>query len=168
MIEKHLPLLQPGKNPTLLDIGCGTGAFCYYMTGYGFQTTGLDTSKNMLKYARRKNRGNSSNFVEGNILKGLPYADNSFDYVFTCFVAHGINSKQRETLYREALRVAGKMFIMHDYNTGRKLFTDIIEWAERGDYFNFIKNVDREVKSIREDVKIIPTNEQTAWYIFKK
>lgn len=37
-----------------LDIGCGTGDFCFFMANLGYNVTGIDFSDNMLQVARNK------------------------------------------------------------------------------------------------------------------
>lgn len=45
--------LQPGDN--ILDVGCGSGfPIAYYLIDHGFQVTGIDSSKEMLKIAEHK------------------------------------------------------------------------------------------------------------------
>ena len=62
---------------TVLDAGCGGGAFVDYLNGQGFQATGLDTYAIFLRVAReRRFRGR---FVQADLAEQLPFADDSFD-----------------------------------------------------------------------------------------
>lgn len=98
--------LRPGMK--VLDIGCGTGAFSYYLARAvrNISFTGLDNDPDFIGAARKKvpddANGCSFSFVVGDALQ-LPFEDGSFDAV----VSHTFfNSmpKYRESL-REMLRV---------------------------------------------------------------
>ena len=62
-------------------------------------------------------------------------------------------------------RLTKQFVIIHDYNENRALSTNIIEWLERGDYFNFIKSVKTELDECFKTVKIVDVKSQAAWYI---
>jgi SAM-dependent methyltransferase len=44
-------------NPSVLDIGCGTGQLASYLLDRGIPVTGIDPSEHMLRYAFRNNAG---------------------------------------------------------------------------------------------------------------
>jgi SAM-dependent methyltransferase len=70
--------LAPLQNPTsILDVGCGSGQWCYEMCAQfpSAQVTGLD-----LEAGKAENPPHYC-FVAGNILDGLLFPDASFDYV---------------------------------------------------------------------------------------
>jgi hypothetical protein len=68
-------------------------------------------------------------------------------------------------MYLEMNRLTKSYVIIHDYNSKRGFFTDIIEWLEGGDYFNFIENVQNELNKNFKTVKVINVKKQAAWYI---
>jgi len=67
-----------------LDVCCGTGDWTLSLAeavGPNGEVTGLDFSKNMLKIGEEKAKNYSNvNLIHGNAM-GLPFPDNSFDYV---------------------------------------------------------------------------------------
>ncbi|HLI70709.1 MAG TPA: methyltransferase domain-containing protein [Ktedonobacteraceae bacterium] len=70
--------LAPLQNPTsILDVGCGSGQWCYEMCAQfpSAQVTGFD-----LEAGKAENPPHYR-FVAGNVLDGLPFPDASFDYV---------------------------------------------------------------------------------------
>lgn len=86
--------LQIDKNSLVLDAGSGTGLVTLAFHGAGFnpqKTIALDLSLNSLKVAReqfekdKKVTAESIAPVQGNVLS-LPFADETFDLVFTCGV----------------------------------------------------------------------------------
>lgn len=81
------------------------------------------------------------------------------------YVAHGLKPQQRHLLYAEMRRLAGKIVIIHDYTDKRSLITNILEWGEGGDYFNFIKVVQAEIRDYFGNLQVIPVEPRAALYI---
>ncbi|HEY3250259.1 MAG TPA: methyltransferase domain-containing protein [Ignavibacteria bacterium] len=103
-------LLPIKKGTSLLDIGCGAGAFCQMASERGANVTGFDASAELLKIARE--RVPHGDFKDGDMEK-LPYPDAEFD------VITGLNSFQfaenKVNALREARRVAkngGKVMML--------------------------------------------------------
>lgn len=155
------------EHESFLDIGCGTGALPYVLSELGNNTTGVDAALRMIKLAKAHNAGNKTKFAVGDVLTGLDFADKSFGIVIASYVAHGMNEKDRKKLYGEARRLARKMIIFHDYNKTRSLGSDLIEWLEGGDYFNFIKIAESELKEYFGNVQVIPVGKKSAWYVIE-
>lgn len=101
---------QAGLAPTdrVLDIGCGTGTFLILIKQlYPFvDTTGLDPDPRALARAAKKAAKLPANirFDQGFADK-LPYADGSFDRVFSSFMFHHVPQQDREPTFREVRRV---------------------------------------------------------------
>ena len=150
---------------SILDVGCGTGALCAVLSDLGFDATGIDPAEKMLGVAKRKAAGRPVRFVTGNVLEGLPFEDNSFDVAIASYVAHGMGGKERQVLYREMARVARHKVILYDYNQKRSTLTNIVEWMEGGDYPNFIRNVDTELRQAFSQVDMVQVARQTNWYV---
>ncbi|MEI7615554.1 MAG: class I SAM-dependent methyltransferase [Actinomycetota bacterium] len=151
----------------IIDIGCGTGAFCSVLHQRGFVVTGTDNSQKMLHIAAKKQENKAIEFVHANVLDRLPFGDKSFDVSFTSYVAHGLKPEERKIMYKEMSRITKRLIIIHDYNEKRSVLTDIAEWLEGGDYFNFIKIVKSELKNSFYDVSEIKVDPQASWYICK-
>lgn len=152
---------------TVLDIGCGTGALSYVLYTNGLQVTGVDVAEKMIEESRKNLRDTSAKVFKVDPNEDLPFKDNSFDLVISSYVAHGLKPDRRIELYKEASRVAKKTVVIHDYNENRALLTTIIEWLERGDYFNFIKMAETEMKEQFKSVKVVNVDTRAAWYILE-
>jgi len=144
-----------------LDIGCGTGAFTTALRAEGWDVQGIDVSGGMVAQARR--RGVAC--TVGDILGGLEHGDGSFDLVSAAYVAHGLMPADRLALFREARRLSRGVVLFHDYTADRRLLTSIIEYAEGGDYFNFIRTVQDELRSVFASLKVVRVGRQAAWYV---
>ena len=155
----------------ILDIGCGTGALALVLSEMGHAVTGVDGSARMIKIAKRLNRKNQATFLVGDALDwsdpDSPLAANrqNYDLVIASYVLHGLPKEQRLALYGTMKRLAAKRVIIIDYNQKRAALTSLIEWLERGDYFNFIKSVEAEMNVIFPKVNVVQTGKRSAWYV---
>jgi cyclopropane fatty-acyl-phospholipid synthase-like methyltransferase len=68
--------LEPGQ--TVLDIGCGAGAFLRLVSEHGARACGLDASENLIAFARRRLPDADLRVGE---MEALPYQDDTFDLV---------------------------------------------------------------------------------------
>ena len=73
IVSTMLKTIRPGK---ALDAACGTGRYSKILSSLGHEVTGLDSSGEMLKHAKKK--VTVGNFIQGSIEK-LPFEDNNFD-----------------------------------------------------------------------------------------
>ncbi|WP_207637036.1 hypothetical protein [Desulfosporosinus sp. OT] len=71
----------------------------------------------------------------------------------------------RQSIFAEAGRLSRDQILFYDYNQKRRLFTDLIEWAEGGDYFGFVRQGEKEMRSYFYDVNKINVGPQTAIYL---
>lgn len=150
---------------TILDVGCGTGALCSVLNYMGLKVTGVDSAEKMLNIAREKPENKTVSFAKANILERLPFEDKLFEASIASYVAHGIGQEERKLMYAEMSRVTKSKVIIYDYNEKRSLPTTIIEWLEGGDYFNFIKNAESEMRECFSDVKTVYVGVRATWYI---
>jgi ubiquinone/menaquinone biosynthesis C-methylase UbiE len=89
-----------------LDVACGTGYLMRHLHG---DIVGLDQSAKMLAEAQRRAPG--AHFVQGDALE-LPFADGSFDRLFTSFFYGHLDEDERERFLEEARRVATELVVV--------------------------------------------------------
>ncbi|MFC1822272.1 class I SAM-dependent methyltransferase [Thermodesulfobacteriota bacterium] len=83
--ELELNILSQYVRPIkgrLLELGCGTGIFLKHMQSPGLSLHGLDYTWGMLKQTKHKLDGSNVALVQGDG-QALPYADSSFDIVYS-------------------------------------------------------------------------------------
>lgn len=151
----------------VLDLGCGTGALSYVLQDLGLKVTAIDPSSGMLRQARRKLKGTQVELVKIKANERLPFEDDTFDLAISSYVIHGLKPKERVEVYKELCRISKGDIIFHDYNENRSLITDIAEFLENGDYFNFIKVAKSEMGKYFKDVKVVDVDKKAAWYILQ-
>jgi ubiquinone/menaquinone biosynthesis C-methylase UbiE len=98
--------LRPGHR--VLDIGCGTGTLAVLIKRQhpDVEIVGLDPDPTALARARRKaQRAALSIQLDQGFSDELPYAERSFDRVFSSFMLHHLTVSEREATLREVRRV---------------------------------------------------------------
>lgn len=150
---------------TVLDVGCGTGAMASVFLEMGLKAVAVDHSLGMLRAAKTRRENANVPLCQGSIIGGLPFSENSFDVVIAAFVAHGMDANQRLVLYEEMKRVGKHLVILHDYNGVRSLGTSIAEFAEGGDYFNFIRIVKKELIDFYGNLEVVETDTRSCCYV---
>ena len=163
-LDLALPHLQAEDARTILDVGCGTGALASVLQERGFLVTGLDPVAEMLDKGRRRPENYGIEFRLGSILEN-DLADGSFDLAIAAYVAHGLQPEERKKMLLEMKRIARTAVILHEYNDRRRWLTDLAEYLEGGDYFNFISSIDAEFNDIFPHRKVIPVGKQAVWHV---
>ena len=95
--------LRPART---LDLACGTGYLTRYLPG---DVTGLDASPSMLEIAAARVPGAA--FVESDALR-LPFADDSFERIFTSHFYGHLDELERSRFLVEAARVAPELVVV--------------------------------------------------------
>ena len=164
-LEKIKEVLDIMKYKNIVDVGCGTGALCSVLNETGLSVTGVDPAEKMLNIGAKKAENKDIEFINACACRELPFPDNFFDLSVASYVAHGLKADERKVLYLEMSRISKHYVILYDYNDKRAFFTNVIEWAEGGDYFNFIKNVNTELNEHFKSVQEIKLDKQASWYV---
>ena len=98
--------LPPGNGEKLLDIGCNWGRWSIAAARKGYQPVGIDPSLDAVLAARRvsKQLGVETDFVVGDA-RFLPFAENSFDTVFSYGVFQHFSKENVRISLDESVRV---------------------------------------------------------------
>ena len=100
MLETLMERLEPGAR--VADLGCGPGWESAELERRGFRAVGLDLTVEMLRYARREQP--ASGHVLGDV-RGLPFADRSFDGAWACASLLHVPYAEVDVALAEAHRV---------------------------------------------------------------
>jgi ubiquinone/menaquinone biosynthesis C-methylase UbiE len=111
--------LPPAKT---LDVACGTGFLTRHLPG---EVVGLDQSEAMIEVAREQ--APNASFVVGDALD-LPFADGSFERVFTSYFYCHLEEPERIRFLDEARRVADELVVVGSI---RRDDVPAARWEER-------------------------------------
>lgn len=119
--QEFLDSLAINAGDSVLDIGSGLGGPARMAASrYGANVTGIDLTEAFCESARQLNAlvGLERIRIEQGDALSMPFADNSFDVVFTLHVA--MNIPDKDALYREIARVLkpGGRFGLYDVVAG--------------------------------------------------
>jgi len=99
---------------TTLDLGSGRGENSAMLALRGKHTVLFDWSKENLNFSSRlfDALGKLATFVQGDMIKPLPFENTSVDTVFSCGVFEYFTDEQIKAVLKEAFRVAKKRVIV--------------------------------------------------------
>ena len=121
LLESELKRLEPGA--TVLDVGCGTGAYLKRFQELGFTAVGVEPARGMRELALRDNPGVR---IEEGIATALPLADASVDFVSVIEVFRYLHLRDTRLALAECFRVLRPGGIL--------FFTMVNRWALDGFY----------------------------------
>lgn len=114
----------------LLDAGCGAGRATALLAAAGYRVTGIDISLSALEKARAHSMTAST--VAGILDLSLPFADGTFDTVFSCEVIEHLFDIQRYLAeMRRVLRPGGRLFLSTPYHGRLKNLVLALQGFER-------------------------------------
>lgn len=165
-IRSNCAALNIPKDGSVLDVGCGTGAFAYAFAAAGYHSCGIDASRRMAAAAVR--RGLRCSVADA--ARKTLFPDSSFDLVAAAYVAHGLRKSARKALFLEMNRLARHTVLLHDFSPSVQRFsyqsvTGFLELLERSKYREFLRFGFDELHEVFKSIEIIPIDRQSSWYI---
>jgi malonyl-CoA O-methyltransferase len=97
------PVTEGLEGLEVLELGCGTGRHTARLVSAGAQVTAVDFSEEMMRRAREKIVSRSAAFVQHDLTRPLPFADASFDRVFSFLVFEHLHDLP--AVFQEVARV---------------------------------------------------------------
>jgi ubiquinone/menaquinone biosynthesis C-methylase UbiE len=150
--------LQPGHR--VLEVGCGTGTLLVLLTRAlpALEVTGLDPDVRALARAKRKADAASVSIqLDRGFSDSLPYADASFDRVFSCFMLHHLNGADEKvrTLreIRRVLKPGGRLHLLDFSQPEANKAGVIAGWMHR--HHRLEDNTDARVRSLMDDAGLV-------------
>ena len=107
-VEQLVAVVQALPPARVLDVACGTGFLTRHLRG---EVVALDQSARMVEIAAA--RMPHARVLEGDVAP-LPFADRSFDRVFTSHFLHHLSPDRRTAFVAEARRVGRELVVVED------------------------------------------------------
>jgi SAM-dependent methyltransferase len=101
------------RGSTILDIGSGTGELCFELAARKeCRVVGVDLSRRMIEFARRRNRHDSVRFVHGDASDLADMEPGMFNYATVLLLLHELSRDKQVGVLKEALRVAREVIVV--------------------------------------------------------
>lgn len=142
-LKKNLTII----NPSILDLGCGTGISTRQLANHG-SVVGCDPDAVMLRAAKKYPKINNEKYVSGSA-SNLPFKDETFDVVAAFGAFHWFGDRKSINEIRRVLKRGGIIFIVNKM--------DLKSWKE-GYRRTIIKTTHQEIDHFRKDVLYRPQN----------
>ena len=163
-------------NLKVIDVGCGTGRFSFFVADKVMEVLGIDLSIKNITTANQNLsvKANSKISFQHTNLSKLISHNLHFDYAVMTYVIHEVNPDQRIKLLEQMAQIADKI-IIGDYivpvNNGFwSALNEVVEFLAGKEHYynfkNFVKNkglaelVDNAGLKILEELKNIPSTSQ--------
>lgn len=119
--KKIVKIVNPSKETSVLDIGCGWGILLkeLSLTNKKLKLYGIDISPKMVSIAKLKFSSSEKVEIQVGTADKLPYKNNSFEYI-TCILSFHHHPDSRNSL-KEMFRVLkpnGKLFLLDPFSGG--------------------------------------------------
>ncbi|MEM6765052.1 MAG: class I SAM-dependent methyltransferase [Bacteroidota bacterium] len=150
LLKKELPKMVVGKK--VLDVGCGTGYWTYFLSQQAGNITGVDVNQAVLDEATTREYRCPVSFQEGSYYELSSLAD-TYDVVFGGFVYSHIPKEKEETFFHsilERLTPGGQLILLDNryvegsstpiFRTDAKGNTYQKRKLESGEHFEILKN----------------------------
>jgi len=104
-----IELVNSGKVKacTTIDMGCGTGDSALYLSGRGFDVTGVDSSPTAIETAKQKaaEKAVQVRFVVADVLGDLRELKTTFSFIYDWSLLHHIYPENREKYFKNVDRL---------------------------------------------------------------
>ncbi|MDA4121418.1 MAG: class I SAM-dependent methyltransferase [Thaumarchaeota archaeon] len=118
------------KKDLVLDVGCGTLLLEQRLLEVGCEVVGLDLTREMLNVGLSKRLSNVPLLVNGDA-EFLPFADDSFDVVVSCYVPKYVDIGKFARELGRVVKPRGKV-AMYDFVKPRGAFSLLLDFYTKG------------------------------------
>ncbi len=123
--------LDPKNGDKILDVGCGDGYYLHLLSNLGLKLklAGVDFDLNALASARKNLRKEKTSLVQADLMRNLPFSDNSFDKVVMSEVVEHLPNDVKGL--KEVYRVLkpGGVLCLSVPNATYPLLWDPVNWV---------------------------------------
>jgi SAM-dependent methyltransferase len=140
-----ISIIEP--NTKIIDIGCGTGRFSFFVSDKSKSVLGIDLSKRNIERANHNlsnNKNNKMSFQHKSINEVISEGKEHFDYAVLTYVIHEVDKTERLNLLNEISEIADKI-IIGDYLVNRptgfwSMLNEAVEFAAGKDHYRNFKS----------------------------
>jgi demethylmenaquinone methyltransferase / 2-methoxy-6-polyprenyl-1,4-benzoquinol methylase len=118
------------KGERVLDVGCGTGVLEQSLAANRGDVVGLDLTEEMLRLAQGKRIPSLDSLYVGDA-ENLPFRDDSFDVVLSCYVVKYCSAPLLASEVARVLRAGGRL-VLYDFSSPRGVYAPFLAFYVYG------------------------------------
>lgn len=127
-IDNLIKYLNPEKQHTFLDLGCGKGRHSIYLNSKGYNVTGIDLSPRNIKYAQQF-ENKTLKFFEHDMRK--PIQGEKFNFILNLFTSFGYFKKNQKVINGMKYNLKEGGFLIIDFLNVKKAFLNLVKHEEK-------------------------------------
>ncbi len=137
-------IIQP--NSKVIDVGCGTGRFSFFIADKVEKIVGIDLSKRNIETANQtlsKKPNSKISFIH-TTLSDLISQKHNYDYAVMTYVIHEVNPDERVQLLNDMAQIADKIIIGDYLASSKKGFwnflNEVVEFLAGNEHYSNYKH----------------------------
>lgn len=159
-----------GQNKKALVVGCGMGDDALTLENLGFEVTAFDVAQSAINLCKSRFPDSSINFVEADLIAGIPEWNNKFDFVLEIFTIQALPPKYEAQLIKNLSNLVtkgGELMVITELRNEPRDFEVGPPWLLNGDYIDVFKANGMKLKG---EVKQYPPSigDQCHLSVFQK
>lgn len=139
-IDKAPELIE---EKTALVIGCGMGDDAIELESKGYKVTAFDVSKSAIELCRKRFPNSKVDFVQADLIKGIPDWNKKFDFVLEIFTIQALPPKYEEVLIKNVADLVadnGKLVVITEIQKEKRVFENGPPWLLNTNYIESFEN----------------------------
>lgn len=131
----------------IIDVGCGTGRFSFFISDKCKLVTGIDLSSRNVERANLKlikNPRHNISFEHTSVFDIIIERKEHYDYAVSTYVLHEVDESERITLIKAMAEIADKIIIGDYLHPPKKGFwnvlNELVEFAAGNEHYKNYKN----------------------------
>jgi 2-polyprenyl-3-methyl-5-hydroxy-6-metoxy-1,4-benzoquinol methylase len=119
-----------------LDLGCGNGYFANYLSKKGFKVTGIDVSKEIIKFAKESYKNKNLDFKQSDVFSKELLKD-KYNFLYDVGLFHNILPEKRKEYSKTLFKLLNRegKFLLFCFDKREKTFNN------KKFYFNSLINM---------------------------
>ncbi|MCT4622107.1 MAG: class I SAM-dependent methyltransferase [Schleiferiaceae bacterium] len=140
-----------GNGKKALVVGCGMGDDAIALENLGFKVTAFDVAESAIELCKKRFPNTTVNFVQGDLLAGIPGWKHQFDFVLEIFTIQALPPKYEAKLIQHVsdfVAPQGELMVITEVQKAKRTYDVGPPWLLNEDYVAKFENKGLSLKSL--------------------